>query len=146
MIKFDRKNSKQKFLVYLSSYSCLEPSQISNPQLFPLFRFLRNPSELKSIKNISLLRQSMANQQQGATSQSNQTSSNAAAALQASALASLLPQSTNLHQLTAALVQNSNNLKMEYSNKHDDEPTDLTTSSSSAERKYIKSEAADCYP
>jgi hypothetical protein len=91
----------------------------------------------------------MANQQQGQSSaaqQSNQTSANAAAALQASALASLLPQSTNLHQLTAALVQNSNNLKMEYNSKHDDEPTDLTTSSSVAERKYIKSEAADCYP
>lgn len=89
----------------------------------------------------------MANQQQGqTTAQSNQTSSNAAAALQASALASLLPQSTNLHQLTAALVQNSNNLKMEYSNKHDEEPTDLTTSSVSTERKYIKNEAADCYP
>jgi hypothetical protein len=90
----------------------------------------------------------MANQQQGTTSsssasQSNQTSSNAATA---AALASLLPQSTNLHQLTAALVQNSNNLKMEYNNKHDDEPTDLTTSSSAMERKYIKTEAADCYP
>lgn len=89
-----------------------------------------------------------SNQQQ-ATSQSHQTSTNAAAALQASALASLLPQSTNLHQLTAALVQNSNSLKMEYTmkNKNDDEPTDLTTSNnSSSERKYIKSEAADCYP
>lgn len=78
-----------------------------------------------------------------------QSSANAAAALQASALASLLPQSTNLHHLTAALVQNSNNIKMEYGNgKHDDEPTDLSTSSSSslvAERKYMQS-AAECYP
>lgn len=84
----------------------------------------------------------MANQtNQQVSSQNNQTSSNAAAALHASALASLLPQSTNLHQLTAALVQNSNNLKM------DEEPTDLstTTSTASIERKYIKSEA-DCYP
>jgi hypothetical protein len=84
----------------------------------------------------------MANSnQQQSSSQSNQSSSNAAAAaaLQASALASLLPQSTNLHQLTAALVQNSNNLKME------DEPTDLTTSNGSSDRKYIKNEA-DCYP
>lgn len=86
-----------------------------------------------------------SNQQQAST-QVHQNSSNAAAALQASALASLLPQSTNLHQLTAALVQN----KMEYmnnmNNKIDDEPTDLTTSNhSSAERKQIKSEA-DCYP
>lgn len=86
-----------------------------------------------------------SNQQQAST-QVHQNSSNAAAALQASALASLLPQSTNLHQLTAALVQN----KMEYmnnmNNKIDDEPTDLTTSSqSSSERKQIKNEA-DCYP
>lgn len=85
----------------------------------------------------------MANSnQQQTSSQTQQTSTNnAAAALQASALASLLPQSTNLHQLTAAL-------KMEYNmnNKIDDEPTDLTTSNStSVERKYIKSEA-DCYP
>jgi hypothetical protein len=83
----------------------------------------------------------MANQQQNATSQSNQTATNAAAALQASALASLLPQSTNLHQLTAALAQN----KMDF-NKHDDEPTDLSTSNGSSERSYIKSEAVDCYP
>lgn len=107
------------------------------------YQFLRNPSELKSIKNISLLRQSMANsnQQQQTSSQVHQVSTNAAAALQASALASLLPQSTNLHQLTAAL-------KMEYNmnNKAEDEPTDLTTSSnSSSERTYMKSEA-DCYP
>jgi hypothetical protein len=81
----------------------------------------------------------MANQsnQQQVSSQTNQASS-AAAALHASALASLLPQSTNLHQLTAALVQNSNTLKM------DDEPTDLTTAGSN-DRKYIKNEA-DCYP
>lgn len=87
-----------------------------------------------------------SNQQQ-VSSQTHQVSNNAAAALQASALASLLPQSTNLHQLTAALVQNSNSLKMEYNmnNKIDDEPTDLTTSSSVTERKYIKNEA-DCYP
>lgn len=109
---------------------------------------MRNPSELKSIKNISLLRQSMANNnnnQQQSTVQTHQSSANSAAALQASALASLLPQSTNLHQLTAALVQNS---KMEYNlnNKNDDEPTDLTTSSMSSERKFIKNEAADCYP
>lgn len=89
----------------------------------------------------------MANSnQQQATSQTHQVSSNAAAALQASALASLLPQSTNLHQLTAALVQNS---KMEYNNMHnnkiDEEPTDLSTSNGATERKYIKSEA-DCYP
>lgn len=87
----------------------------------------------------------MANSnQQQASAQTHQSSSNAAAALQASALASLLPQSTNLHQLTAALVQNS---KMEYnlSNKIDEEPTDLTTSSTASERKFIKSEA-DCYP
>ena len=109
---------------------------------------MRNPSELKSIKNISLLRQSMANSnQQQVSSQTNQASSNAAAALQASALASLLPQSTNLHQLTAALVQNSNSLKMEYNmnNKIDEEPTDLSTSNSTSERKYMKNEA-DCYP
>lgn len=109
---------------------------------------MRNPSELKSIKNISLLRQSMANSnQQQVSSQTNQTTSNAAAALQASALANLLPQSTNLHQLTAALVQNSNSLKMEYSlnNKIDEEPTDLSTSNSASERKYMKNEA-DCYP
>lgn len=115
---------------------------MSNLMNFLLFRFLRNPSELKSIKNISLLRQSMVNQQQNASSQSNQTSSNTAAALQASALASLLPQSTNLHQLTAALAQN----KMDYKNKHDDEPTDLSTSNVSSERSYIKTEAVDCYP
>lgn len=87
----------------------------------------------------------MANSnQQQVSSQSHQASSNAAAALQASALASLLPQSTNLQQLTAALVQNS---KMEYSmnNKIDEEPTDLSTSNGSSERKFIKSEA-DCYP
>jgi hypothetical protein len=82
----------------------------------------------------------MANQsnQQQVSSQTNQASSSAAAALHASALASLLPQSTNLQQLTAALVQNSNNLQM------DDEPTDLTTVGSN-DRKYIKNEA-DCYP
>lgn len=84
----------------------------------------------------------MANSnQQQVSSQSHQASGNAAAALQASALASLLPQSTNLHQLTAALVQNS---KMEYSMKQE-EPTDLSTSNGSSERKFIKSEA-DCYP
>ncbi|CRK99954.1 CLUMA_CG013251, isoform A [Clunio marinus] len=110
------------------------------------YQFLRNPSELKNIKNISLLRQSMVNssQQQSTTSsQNHQSNSNttSAAALQASALASLLPQSTNLQQLTAALVQN----KLEY-NKIDDEPTDLSTSSNAAaERCGMKSEA-DCYP
>lgn len=86
----------------------------------------------------------MANSnQQQSSAQTHQQTTNSAAALQASALASLLPQSTNLHQLTAALVQNS---KMEY-NKIDDEPTDLSTSngSSSSDRKYIKNEA-DCYP
>lgn len=90
-----------------------------------------------------------SNQQQATPAPTHQSSANAAAAaLQASALASLLPQSTNLHQLTAALVQNSNNIKMEYnmSNKVDDEPTDLSTSNGSNwDRKYIKSEA-DCYP
>jgi hypothetical protein len=80
-------------------------------------------------------------QQQQASTQSHQTST-AALQASASALASLLPQSTNLHQLTAALVQNS---KLEYNNKIDDEPTDLSTSNSSGERKYIKNEA-DCYP
>lgn len=84
----------------------------------------------------------MANQQQNATTQSNQTTSNAAAALQASALASLLPQSTNLHQLTAALVQN----KMEFKNDREEEPTDLSTSNGALERNYIKSESVDCYP
>jgi len=81
-----------------------------------------------------------SNQQQASSQSNNQVSSNAAAAaaLQASALASLLPQSTNLHQLTAALVKNNNSLKM------DEEPTDLSTSTS--ERKYLKTEAADCYP
>jgi hypothetical protein len=90
----------------------------------------------------------MANQQQS-NSQSNQqqTSSNTAtaAALQASAsaLASLLPQSTKLQQLTAALVQSQNN-EMDYKMKNEDEPTDLSTSSSS-DRKFIKAET-DCYP
>lgn len=112
---------------------------------FTFNRFLRNPSELKSIKNISLLRQSMANSnQQQSTAPTHQQTTNSAAALQASALASLLPQSTNLHQLTAALVQNS---KMEFNkNKIEDEPTDLSTSNGpSSDRKFIKNEA-DCYP
>lgn len=82
------------------------------------------------------------NNQQQVSAQTHQQSSNAAAALQASALASLLPQSTNLQQLTAALAQNS---KMDYS-KIDDEPTDLSKpNSSSSDRKYIKTEA-DCFP
>jgi ETS translocation variant 6/7 len=88
------------------------------------FRFLRNPTELKSIKNISLLRQSMTNtnQQHVATSSTMPSSSSSssvavatAAALQASALASLLPQnSSNLHHMASALVQNSASLKMEF--------------------------------
>lgn len=88
----------------------------------------------------------MANQQQS-NSQSNQQQSvnTTAAALQASAsaLASLLPQSTKLHQLTAALVQSqSQNNELDYKMKNEDEPTDLSTSS---DRKFIKSET-DCYP
>jgi len=87
-----------------------------------------------------------SNQQQSQTASQSQQSSASAAALQASALASLLPQSTNLHHLTAALVQNSNNIKMEFNGngKHDDEPTDLSTGSTN-ERKFMKT-AAECYP
>ncbi|KAL7052229.1 hypothetical protein ACKWTF_004825 [Chironomus riparius] len=112
------------------------------------YQFLRNPTELKSIKNISLLRQSMANQQQQQTSSSSNTSTTASssqvtqAALQASALASLLPQSTtNFHHLTAALVQS----KMEFNSQNnvEEEPHDLSTSSSSNERKFM---GKDCYP
>jgi hypothetical protein len=96
---------------------------------------------LKSIKNISLLRQSIsnANQQQHAsqTSISNQTTTSS---LQTSAaLASLLPQSANLHHLTTALA-NVSQLKAEYkaSKEDDDKPTDLSTS-------YL-SKKAECYP
>lgn len=91
----------------------------------------------------------MANQQQSNSQSNQQQTSNTAtaAALQASAsaLASLLPQSTKLQQLTAALVQSQNNNEMvDYKMKAEDEPTDLSTSSSS-DRKFIKTET-DCYP
>jgi hypothetical protein len=114
-------------------------------------RFLRNPTELKSIKNISLLRQSMTNQQQSSATAPSTAASEAqssAAALQASALASLLPQSTtNFHHLTAALVQSSNNLKLQFSGRTnaEDEPHDLsTTSSSNQAESFMKN--AECYP
>lgn len=91
----------------------------------------------------------MANQQNqqsssSTTSTSSTVSSSQAtqAALQASALASLLPQSTtNFHHLTAALVQS----KMEFNsqNNAEEEPHDLSTSSSSNERKFM---GKDCYP
>lgn len=83
-------------------------------------------------------------QQQQTNSQATQQSNQTAAALQASAsaLASLLPQSTKLHQITAALAQSQSN-EMDFKMRHEEEPTDLSTS---AERKFIKTEAADCYP
>lgn len=82
-------------------------------------------------------------QQQQSNSQSNQPTNPTAAALQASAsaLASLLPQSTKLHQITAALAQSQSN-EMDFKMRHEEEPTDLSTS---ADRKFIKSET-DCYP
>lgn len=66
------------------------------------YQFLRNPTELKSIKNISLLRQTMASQ--SANAHSNAAAANAAAAAAASShsLMSLLPNGTNIHHLAAA--------------------------------------------
>ena len=114
--------------------------------------------------NSNQLQQQTPSQQQQQQQQQQQAAS--AAVIQANvstALASLLPQSTNLHHLTAALAQNSNNIKMEYNNikmeysnnnKNDNEdlPTDLSTASST-ERKYIKNEFngressnSECYP
>lgn len=104
-------------------------------------------------------------QQTPSQQQQQQQQAASAAVIQANvstALASLLPQSTNLHHLTAALAQNSNNIKMEYNNikmeysnnknGSEDLPTDLSTASST-ERKYIKNEFtsressnSECYP
>lgn len=65
------------------------------------YQFLRNPTELKSIKNISLLRQTMANQ--NANGQSAAAAAAASAASQHS-LMSLLPNGANIHHLAAAAV------------------------------------------
>lgn len=65
------------------------------------YQFLRNPTELKSIKNISLLRQTMANQ--NANGQSAAAAAAANAASQHS-LMSLLPNGANIHHLAAAAV------------------------------------------
>lgn len=59
-------------------------------------RFLRNPTELKSIKNISLLRQTMASQ-----SANGQSAASAGGASNHS-LMSLLPNGANIHHLAAA--------------------------------------------
>ncbi|XP_058840190.1 ets DNA-binding protein pokkuri [Topomyia yanbarensis] len=60
------------------------------------YQFLRNPTELKSIKNISLLRQTMASQN------ANAQSANATA--NGHSLMSLLPNGANIHHLAAAAV------------------------------------------
>ncbi|XP_062549046.1 ets DNA-binding protein pokkuri [Armigeres subalbatus] len=60
------------------------------------YQFLRNPTELKSIKNISLLRQTMASQ-----SANGQSTASAGGAGNHS-LMSLLPNGANIHHLAAA--------------------------------------------
>ncbi|XP_055542596.1 ets DNA-binding protein pokkuri [Wyeomyia smithii] len=63
------------------------------------YQFLRNPTELKSIKNISLLRQTMASQN------ANGGQSNASVGSAGShSLMSLLPNGANIHHLAAAAV------------------------------------------
>lgn len=66
------------------------------------YQFLRNPTELKSIKNISLLRQTMANQ--NANGQSAAAAAAAASAASQHSLMSLLPNGANIHHLAAAAV------------------------------------------
>jgi ETS translocation variant 6/7 len=72
------------------------------------YRFLRNPTELKSIKNISLLRQSMSNSQQTSTS-SNPPNS-------------ILTHQQKQSQLSAMISSISNSLQ------HSSLPTATTTS------------------
>uniref|UniRef100_A0A1Q3FJI3 Putative transcription factor etv6 n=1 Tax=Culex tarsalis TaxID=7177 RepID=A0A1Q3FJI3_CULTA len=60
------------------------------------YQFLRNPTELKSIKNISLLRQTMASQNANGQSAANAASQHS--------LMSLLPNGANIHHLAAAAV------------------------------------------
>ncbi|KAL9708135.1 hypothetical protein quinque_011653 [Culex quinquefasciatus] len=66
------------------------------------YQFLRNPTELKSIKNISLLRQTMASQ--NANGQSAAAAAAAASAASQHSLMSLLPNGANIHHLAAAAV------------------------------------------
>lgn len=61
------------------------------------YQFLRNPTELKSIKNISLLRQTMASQ--NANGQSAAAAAAAASAASQHSLMSLLPNGANIHHL-----------------------------------------------
>ncbi|XP_055595770.1 ets DNA-binding protein pokkuri [Uranotaenia lowii] len=65
------------------------------------YQFLRNPTELKSIKNISLLRQTMA-ANQNASNQSAAAAAAAAASASNHSLMSLLPNGANIHHLAAA--------------------------------------------
>lgn len=60
------------------------------------YQFLRNPTELKSIKNISLLRQTMASQN------ANGQSTAAASGPSSHSLMSFLPNGANIHHLAAA--------------------------------------------
>lgn len=111
--------------------------------MFLINRFLRNPTELKSIKNISLLRQSISNANNQQASQT--TTSNGPQAT--STVASLLPQNaTSIQHLANALV-NVNNLKESFKRQDDDDekPTDLSTSSTVNDRGFLPKNP-DCYP
>lgn len=98
---------------------------------------------MKSIKNISLLRQSISNAN-NQTSHSTASSNNAQSTT--ATLTSLLPQNTSgLHHLANALV-NVNNLKKQGDDDDDDEkPTDLSTTSSINDRGFLPKNP-DCYP
>lgn len=115
---------------------------INKNLIFKIYRFLRNPTELKSIKNISLLRQTISNANNQQASQT--TASNSPQVT--STIASLLPQNaTSIQHLANALV-NVNNLKESYKGHDDDEkPTDLSTSSSINDRGFLP-KTPDCYP
>lgn len=105
-------------------------------------RFLRNPTELKSIKNISLLRQSISNAN---NQQASQTTSHGPHAT--STIAGLLPQNaTSIQHLANALV-NVNTLKESYKGQDNDDekPTDLSTSSPINDRGFLP-KSPDCYP
>lgn len=103
---------------------------------FLLFRFLRNPTELKSIKNISLLRQSMSSHPNNHHPTSSQTTTSNNCSQPSTATIASLNASTSLQHLANALV-NANNLKENFK-QEDEKPTDLSTSS--------MPKSADCYP